>query len=452
MLSLRRAERTSSTAGAARVLRGAVLSYRDDPHTVGAANAVRHYRRGALVIGNDGRILWRGHAARLPAAHRPLPCDDYGDALLVAGFIDAHVHFPQHRMLAAPAKDLLDWLARYTFAEEIRYASPDYAKAAAEVFLDHLFAHGTTSALVFSSVHTVAADALFQAAAKRHMALITGKTLMDRNAPENLCDTAQSGVRDSIELIERWHGKQRLRYAITVRFAITSSAAQLRTAGDLLRDHPQCLLQTHLSESVSEIDLVRKLFPRATDYTDVYDHFGLLGTNSVFAHGVHLSEEECARLHETGSTVVHCPTSNTFLGSGLFDLDQLRDPARPVKVGVATDVAGGTSYSMLHTLGEAYKVAALRGQTLTAHDAFHIASRGNAMHLGLDKEIGTLDPGKWADIVVLDPSATPVLRERHALSADLESTLFALMILGDDRAIRATYVAGQQVKGVRPHV
>lgn len=450
MLSSQQAVRTSSTADAARVLRGAVLTYHDDPHTAGAANAVRHYRRGALVIGNDGRIVWRGHSARLPAAHHSLPCDNYGNALLVAGFIDAHVHFPQHRMLAAPARDLLDWLKRYTFAEEIRYASLNYAEAAADVFLDHLFEHGTTSALVFSSVHKVAAEALFAAAARRRMALITGKTLMDRNAPAALCDTAQSGLRDSIELIERWHGKERLRYAITVRFAITSSAAQLRAASDLLHDYPQCLLHTHLSESVGEIDLVRKLFPRATDYTDVYDRFDLLGANSVFAHGVHLSEQECARLHKTGSAVVHCPTSNTFLGSGLFDLGKVRNRARPVKVAVATDVAGGTSYSMLHTLGEAYKVAALRGQTLTAHDAFHLASRGNAIHLGLEEAIGTLDPGKWADIVVLDPTATTVLRERHALSADLESTLFALMMLGDDRAIRATYVAGQQVKGTRP--
>ncbi len=435
--------------GNARVLRGAVLSYRDDPHAVGVQSAVRFYRVGAVVVGKDGRILWRGHAARLPRAHRGLPCDDYGESLLAAGFIDAHVHFPQHRMLAAPARDLLEWLERYTFAEEIRYRSRAHTESAAETFLDHLLTHGTTSALVFSSVHATATDALFAAAERRRMAIVTGKTMMDRNAPPALCDDAQSGARDSAALIARWHGKGRLRYAITVRFAITSTQAQLRAAGELVRDHPGCLMQTHLSESTAEIAMVRKLFPRARDYTDVYDRCGLLGPRSLFAHGVHLSERECARLHEAGSTVIHCPTSNTFLGSGLFDIEQLRKPARPVRIGVATDVAGGTSYSMLHTLGEAYKVAMLRGRKLTAHDAFHLATRGNAINLGLGDEIGTLDAGKWADIVVLDPAATPVLRERHALSGDLESTLFALMMLGDDRAVRATYVAGRLVKGAR---
>ena len=205
-------------------------------------------------------------------------------------------------------------------------------------------------------------------------------------------------------------------------------------------------MQTHLCESTAEIAMVRKLFPRARDYTDVYDRYGLLGPNSLFAHGVHLGERECQRLHETGSKVIHCPTSNTFLGSGLFDIDHLRKPGRAVQVGIATDVAGGTSYSMLHTLGEAYKVAALLGRTLDAHDAFHLATRGNAMHLGLGDELGSLDAGKWADIVILDPQATPVLRERHALSTDLHSSLFALMMLGDDRAVRATYVAGQLVR------
>ena len=433
-----------------RVIRGAVLTFRDDPAAVGPRRAVRFHRRGAVAVAGDGRIAWRGYAARLPERFRSLPADDYGDALVLPGFIDAHVHFPQYRMLAAPGQDLLDWLHRFTFPEERRYSSAAHARAAAEVFLDRLVQHGTTAAVVFSTVHRGATEALFAAAGRRRQAIVSGKTMMDRNAPEALRDDPASGTRDTEALIERWHRRGRLRYAITVRFAVTSTEAQLRAAGALAARHPDCHVHTHLSESEGECALVRRLFPWAKDYTDVYDRFGLLGPRSLFAHGVHLSERECARLHETGSTVVHCPTSNTFLGSGLFDLGHVGRPARPVRIGVATDVGGGTSYSMLHTLGEAYKVAMLRGRKPSAHDLFHLATRGNAAHLGLDEEIGALEPGRWADAVVLDPEATPVLRVRHALSENLEDTLFALAVLGDDRAVRATYVAGRRVWGARP--
>ena len=432
-------------AGNGRVVRGAVLTYRDDPAAAGPRRAVRFYRRGAVAVGADGRIAWRGPAGRLPERFRPLPADDYGDALVLPGFIDAHIHFPQYRMLAAPGKDLLDWLNRFTYREERRYASARHAHAAAEVFLDRLVQHGTTAAVVFSSVHPTASDALFAAAERRGHAIVSGKTMMDRNAPEAVCDDPVSGTRDSEALLARWHGRGRgrLRYAITVRFAVTSTEAQLRAAGELAAAHPDCHVHSHLAESAGEIELVRRLFPWASDYTDVYDRFGLLGPRSVFAHGVHLSERECARLHETGSLVVHCPTANTFLGSGLFDGGHVGRAERPVRVGIATDVGGGTSYSMLATLGEAYKVAMLGGRKPTAHDLFHLATRGNAMHLGLDDEIGTLEAGRWADLVVLDPAATPVLADRDALSEGIEDTLFALAILGDDRAVRATYVAGR---------
>ena len=391
----------------------------------------------------DGRIAWRGPAGRLPVRFRSLPQDDHGDCIVLSGFIDAHVHFPQYRMLAAPGTDLLDWLNRFTYREESRYASPAHARAAAECFLDRLVQHGTTAALVFSSVHPVAAEALFTAAQARRLAIVSGKTMMDRNAPEALRDDPVSGVRDSEALIERWHRRGRLRYAITVRFAVTSTEAQLRAAGELAAAHPACHVHSHLSESTEEIALVRRLFPAAKDYTDVYDRFGLLGPRSVFAHGVHLTERECARLHETQSVVVHCPTANTFLGSGLFDAERLRRSERPVGFGIGSDVGGGTSYSMLRTLGEAYKVAMLSGRMPTAHELFHLATRGNAACLGLDDEIGTIEAGRWADLVVLDPAATPVLADRHALSEGLEDTLFALAILGDDRAVRATYVAGR---------
>ena len=435
-------------AHAGRVVRGAVLTYRHDPAVAGPRRAVRFHRRGAVVVAGNGRIVWRGPARRLPPRYHALPVDDHGEALVLPGFIDAHVHFPQYRMLAAPGKDLLDWLNRFTFPEECRYASAPHARAAAETFLDRLVQHGTTAAVVFSTVHRSATETLFAAAERRGLAIVSGKTLMDRNAPEALCDDPVSGADDSEALIERWHRRGRLRYAITVRFAATSTEAQLREAGGLAARHPDCHVHSHLSESRGEIELVRRLFPWAKDYTDVYDRFGLLGPRSLYAHGIHLSERECARLSETRAVVVHCPTSNTFLGSGLFDAAHVGRVDRPVRIGIATDVGGGTSYSMLHTLGEAYKVAMLRGRTPGAHELFHLATRGNALNLGLDEEIGTLEPGRWADLVVLDPAATPVLEARRALSKDIEDTLLALAILGDDRAVRATYVAGRRVWGV----
>ena len=406
---------------------------------------VKHEVKGAIVIGDDGTILWSGPQPLLPQGFRQIPSEDYGDQLVLPGFIDAHIHFPQYRMLAAPGKDLLDWLRRFTFPEEARYADKTYAEAAAGIFLTRLFQHGTTSALAFCSVHKTCADALFAAASQRNMALVTGKTMMDRNAISAVQDDPQTGARESEELYASWHGKGRLRYAVTPRFAITSSEAQLQVSGELLASLDGALMQTHISESPGEIAMVRKLFPNARDYTDVYDSFGLLSDRSLFAHGIHLSERECARLSESGSSVIHCPTSNTFLGSGLMAMPHLRKPPRPVHIGVATDVGGGTSYSMLATLGEAYKVQMLAGYKSSAFELFHMATRGNAGRLHIGHEVGSIDTGKFADLVVLDPQATPVLASRQDLSTSLEDVLFSLMILGDDRAIRATYVAGAKV-------
>ncbi|MBI2720434.1 MAG: guanine deaminase [Rhizobiales bacterium] len=421
-----------------RVIKGQTVSF-------GASHAdVRHEEKGAIVVGDDGRILWAGSAANLPAAHSTHPVDDHGDMLIMPGLIDAHIHFPQYRMLAAPGKDLLDWLARFTFPEESQYADRPYAASAAETFLDRLASHGTTSALAFCSVHKPCAEALFAAAHRRNMALVTGKTMMDRNAIPTVQDTPETGARESEELYRAWHGKGRLRYAVTPRFAVTSSEAQLKLSGELLASLDGALMQTHLSESPGEIALVKQLFPQAVDYTDVYDRFGLLGPRSFFAHGIHLSDRECQRLSESGSTVVHCPTSNTFLGSGLMRLTHLRKEGRPVGIGVATDVGGGTSYSMLATLGETYKVQMLAGYKPTAFELFHLATRGNAERLGL-ADVGSLETTKFADLIVLDPAATPVLASRQEVSKSLEDVLFSLAILGDDRAVRATYIAGKKV-------
>ncbi|MDE0392251.1 MAG: guanine deaminase [Rhodospirillales bacterium] len=438
---------TTGADAAARVLRGRTLSFADDPRVVGADQAMQSHEDGAVAVGQEGRILWHGAFGDLPQQHAGAPCEHHRDAIILPGLIDAHVHFPQHRMLAAPAHDLLEWLDRFAFPEEARYASEEHAAAAAESFLDKLVSHGTTSALVFSTVHGQAADCLFRAALRRGLCLTTGATMMDRNAPGAVTQGAHASARESAALIASWHGVERLRYALTVRFAITSSDAQLRLAGELLADHPGCLLHTHLSESAAEIEMVERLFPWSQDYTDVYARFGLVGEGSVFAHGIHLSERECQALHDAGSMVVHCPTSNAFLGSGLFDIEHLCAARRPVRVGIASDIGGGTSYSLLQTLAEAYKIARLKGCSFSALDGFYLATLGNARGLRLDGEIGALDAGRWADVVVLDPKATPVLAARHELSESLEDTLFALMMLGDDRAVRAVYVRGEKVSG-----
>lgn len=422
-----------------RVIRGQTVSF-GRTHT-----ELRHEEKGAVVIGDDGTILWNGPVSLLPRGFVTAPVDDYGDCLVLPGFIDAHIHFPQYRMLAAPGKDLLDWLNRFTFPEESQYVDVAYAAAAAEIFLDRLVQNGTTTALAFCSVHRACAEALFQAAHKRGMSFVTGKTMMDRNAPASVLDDAETSARASEELYRKWHGKDRLRYAVTPRFVVTSSDRELRLASELLKSLPGALMQTHLSESVAEIELVKSLFPNSRDYTDVYDHYGLLGDRSLFGHGIHLSDRECARLSESGSTVVHCPTSNTFLGSGLMNMQHLRKPERPVAIGLATDIGGGTNYSMLATMGEAYKVQMLTGYKPSAAELFHMATRGNAERLHLDDQIGSIEVGKWADLVILDPRATPVLASRHELSRSFEDVLFSLAILGDDRAVRATYVAGRKL-------
>lgn len=426
-----------------RIVCGEVVSFSAD------RRIAQHWPQGAVVAGDDGRIAWTGPRRELPEVYGLLPVEDHGSKLVLPGLIDPHIHFPQFRMLAAPGKDLLDWLTRFTFPEESRFASPAHAAAAAEVFLDLLLANGTTAALAFCSVHKACADALFAAAGKRNMALVTGKTMMDRNAIPAVQDDPETGARESEELYRAWHGKGRLRYAVTPRFAITSSEAQLRLSGELLQSLPGVLMQTHLSESPGEIAFVQKLFPDAADYTDVYDRFGLLGPRSLFAHGIHLSERECSRLSESGSTVVHCPTSNTFLGSGLMPFAHLRKAERPVSLGIATDVGGGTSYSMLATMGEAYKVQMLTGTKPSATELFAMATLGNAERLHIAAETGSIDVGKFADLVVLDDAATEPLRLRRELSASLEDRLFSLIIMGDDRAVSATYVASRPLHRAR---
>jgi guanine deaminase len=432
----------SDALPARHALRGRLVWFTDDPATAGAA-AVRDIPDGAVVI-EGSMIRAVGPAADLLSPD--IAVAHYPDALIMPGLIDTHIHYAQTQVIGSYGAQLLDWLNRYTFPAERRFVDPAHCAATARFFLAELFRNGTTSAVVYPTVHACSVDAICGAAESHGMRLLAGKIMMDEG-PDGLKDTVASGYRESKALIERWHGRGRIGYAITPRFAVTSSQAQLEAAGALLAEHPDCWLQTHLSENRAEIRFVAERFPAAVDYLDVYDRAGLLGPRSLFGHSIHLSQRERRRLSETGSVAVFCPTSNLFIGSGLFDLAAMRDPAAPVRTALATDVGGGTSYSLLRTAAEGYKVLQLQGQSWPALEAFHAMTLGNARALGLEAEIGTLEPGSHADLVVLEPAATAALAHRlEALDeAGLDERLFALMTMGDDRAVAATYVAGRKM-------
>lgn len=373
---------------------------------------------------------------------------DHGDALIIPGLVDCHVHYPQIGMIASPGEQLLDWLDRYTFPAEARFADKAHAEATAEFFTDQLIRNGVTTALVFSTVHPHSVDALFTAAQRKDLRIITGKMCMDRNAPAELLDTPESAVTDSAALIDRWHGVDRLEYAISPRFAPTSSDAQLRALGELAADHPDLVVQTHLAENPDEIVWVHELFPAATDYTDVYDRAGLVRQRAVFGHGVHLTDRELVRLGHARASLAHCPTSNSFLGSGLFPLRASTRTSPGIRIGFGSDVGAGTSLSPLVTAGEAYKVSRLLAGAsgaapLTAAELLFHATLGGARALGVDAHVGSLEPGKDADLVVLDAeSAGPVVAYRAARCGSTEELLFALLLLGDDRAVRGVVVNG----------
>lgn len=429
-----------------RAVRGRLLTFLDDPAEVGEPASHRYVHDGVVVI-EDGRIAEVGGAtAVLAALPSDIAVDHYPDALVVPGLIDPHIHYPQTQVIASHGAQLLDWLETYTYVEEQKFADPSHAARIAPFFFDELFRNGTTTAAVYCTVHVESVDAFFAESARRNARMIAGKVLMDRGAPAGLRDTALGGYEDSRALIGRWHGKGRQHYAVTPRFAATSTPAQLDAAGTLAREHPDVFVQTHLAETPAEIALVRSLFPEAGSYTDVYDRHGLLGPRSLFGHCLYLEEAERARLSETGSVAVFCPTSNLFLGSGLFDLEAARDPRFPLRTALATDVGGGTSYSMLRTAGTAYEVLRLGGQNLSSLQAFYMITLGNARALGLEAHIGALASGRDADLIVLDSRATPAMAHRmETVEGSLSEELFVLLMLGDDRSVRATYVAGQRL-------
>jgi guanine deaminase len=357
------------------------------------------------------------------------------------GFIDTHVHSAQLDVIASYGSELLDWLNTYTFPAEQRYADAAVAASGAARFLDALLAHGTTSAVVFPTVHKVSVDTLFAAAQARGMRLITGKCLMDRHAPPGLTDSVAEAEADCRELIRRWHGTDRLAYALTVRFAPTSTPAQLAMAGRLLAEHPGSYMQTHLAENRDEVRWVAELFPEARSYLDVYQRHGLLNERAVLAHGIWLDDADRALLARTGAHIAHSPSSNLFLGSGLIGWSALE--AAGVRVSVASDVGGGTSLSMQRNLADAYKVQALQGVQLTAYKALYSATRGAANALQLGHEVGVLDSGTMADLALWRWASGPVARHRDGLARNLHERLFAWMTLSDERNLVASYVAGQ---------
>jgi len=438
------------------VLRADVLDFTADPGFAppGEAPGVR-WRPDHRVCIEAGRIVAVQPAAQaLPEGWASVPAQDHRGRLLLPGFIDTHVHCPQLDVIASHGTELLDWLHTHTFPAERRYADPAVSRDGAERFLRALWAHGTTSAMVFPTVHKVSAEALFEAAHARHMRLLTGKVLMDRFAPEGLLDDAtDAGVaeRECTDLIDRWHGQGRLAYAVTVRFAATSTPAQLAMAGRLCRDRAGVYMQTHVAENRAEIDWVMSLFPEARSYLDVYERAGLLGPRAVLAHGIWLDAEDRALLRERGAQIAHCPSSNLFLGSGLFDWAQAQREG--LRVSLASDVGGGTSLCLLRNMADAYKVQALQGTRLSAWKALHAATLGAAEALGLGDEIGRIEPGCMADIAVWDWAVGEVARHRDGLACarldgltgGLHPRVFAWMTLGDERNLVGTWVAGHPV-------
>lgn len=433
------------TADKTIALTGQVLRFLNDPFDVGPAAAIDLISDGMVVM-RAGLIEAVGRESELRAT---LPADaeiiSYQDHLIMAGFVDAHVHYPQTEIIASYGTQLIEWLNKYTFPAEAKFSNFEYARAAARFFVDECFRHGVTTASVFCTVHPESVDAFFETAETHGLRMIAGKVLMDRNAPDDLSDTAERAYDESKALIDRWHGKGRSLYAITPRFAPTSSPGQLEAAGALWSEYPGTYMQTHVSENRAEVDWVKELYPNSKDYLGVYEDYDLLGARCVLGHGIYLSEREKAIVRETGSAIAHCPTSNLFIGSGLFDLEDAQHSKQRMLTGLATDVGGGSSFSMFQTMRAAYEIAQLNNYSLHPVSAYYLATLGGAKSLYLDEKIGNLEQGFEADVVVVDLKSTPLIAERMKHADTLDEALFIQMILADDRAIKATFIEGAHV-------
>jgi guanine deaminase len=425
-----------------KAFRAEILHCLGDPGEHADATQVEYFADGLLIV-EDGHVAGLGDAETLlPGLADDIELIDQRGNLICPGFIDCHVHFSQVDIIASYGEQLLDWLNRYAYPAEQRFSDAQHADEVANFFTDELLRNGTTTALVFPTVHEESVDAIFSAASKRNMRLLSGKILMDQHCPESVRDDAESAYSVSRRLLEKWHGKGRLGYALTPRFAVTSSEAQLAAVGKLAAEFPDVHIHTHLAENHEEVDLIAKQFPWSRSYLDVYDHFGLVRERSVFAHCLHLDDQDRERMANSGSAIAFCPTSNLFLGSGLFNLRSARESG--IRVGLATDVGGGTSLNMLRTMSEAYKVLHLESQSLPGFRALYLATLGAAEALYLDDKIGNFATGKEADFVVLNYAGAEITTRRLAQTEDIAERLFALIMLGDDRNISATHVMGQR--------
>jgi len=424
------------------LLLGQTLRFIDDPFHTPIGDAAQHESRGGVLVQN-GQISAIGTADDLRAAHPDATVHDYGDALITAGFVDAHAHYPQTAIIASWGKRLIDWLNTYTFPEEMRFGDPEYASAAAKTYFDLILSNGTTTVASYCTIHPESVDAFFTEAQSRNLRVVAGKTCMDRNAPDGLRDTPQTAYDQSKALLEKWHGVARLGYAITPRFSPTSTPDQLDAMGKLWAEHPDCLMQTHLAEQTDEVAWVKDLFPNARDYLDTYEQFGLLGAGALYGHAIYLTDRERDRIKEVDASLIHCPTSNTFIGSGLFDMPGLA--AAGHRIGLATDTGGGSSFSMLRTMAAAYEVAQLRGTPLHAAQLFWLATAGSAKALHLNDKIGNLEIGLEADLVVLNLASTPAIAQRSKRANDFWEQLFPTIMMGDDRATKAVWIKGAPV-------
>lgn len=421
--------------------RASIFHFLSDPGTANDLSATEYFEDGILLV-DKGFVAQLGPADKLlKELPNEIPLVDYSGKLIIPGLIDAHIHYPQTDMIASYGEQLLEWLNKYTFPTEGKFEDQDYADDVAMFFIDELLRNGTTTALVLATVHPGSVNAIFEASRARNMRMLAGKVMMDRNAPDYLLDTPESAYQDSKTLLEKWHKVDRLLYAITPRFAPTSTDEQLQQAANLANEYPDAYVHTHVAENKKEVQWVAQLFPWSRSYLDVYDHFGLLRERSVYAHCIHLDEQDRKRMAQTGAAAAFCPTSNTFLGSGLFNCVGARE--QDIRVAVATDVGAGTSFGMLQTLSEAYKVQQLNGHSLSPFRALFLATLGNAQALYLDDRIGNFLPGKEADFIVLDDKATPLIKRRMAFTNEIEEKIFVFIMLGDDRVINATYILGE---------
>ncbi len=426
------------------VLRGQTLSFTDNPFARGAENAVDYCEDGAVLV-EDGRIAAVGPAADILKQSKGSPVVNHGDALIMAGFIDAHTHYSQLDIIGSHSQGLVDWLQKYTFPCESRFDDRVVAENSAEFFLNQCFLNGVTTASVYCTVYAQSVDIFFEAASRRNVCMAAGKVCMDRNTPPDLADTDQSAYDQSKALIERWHGHGRNQYAITPRFALTSSPEQLEALGVLWKENPTALMQTHLSETKGEITRVLEQYPAYDSYYEIYASFGLTGEGAIFGHCIHLSDNERRAIAEHGAAIAHCPTSNSFMGSGVFDLDATRGAAPGILISLASDVGAGISFSMFATMRAAYEAARFHGVSLHPAEAFWMATVGGAKAMRLDDRLGNLAPGMDADLIILDLKSTPLIARRVERAEDIFDILFAQIIMADERAIKATYVAGNIV-------